>query len=54
VVGSGISGVALAYELVKTGFVVLSLEESQTPKYWSSFTNFREFAMNLASFLGGI
>jgi glycine/D-amino acid oxidase-like deaminating enzyme len=49
VVGSGIAGAALAYELVKTGFAVLLLEQYQTPQnatrysygglaYWSGST----------------
>ncbi|MEH2161313.1 MAG: FAD-binding oxidoreductase [Nostoc sp.] len=49
VVGGGIAGAALAYELVKTGFAVLLLEQYQTPQnatrysygglaYWSGNT----------------
>lgn len=49
VVGSGITGAALAYELLKTGFTVLLLEQSRVPKnatrysygglaYWSGTT----------------
>lgn len=49
VVGGGIAGAALAYELVKTGFAVLLLEQYQTPQnatrysygglaYWSGTT----------------
>jgi glycine/D-amino acid oxidase-like deaminating enzyme len=49
VVGGGIAGAALAYELVKTGFAVLLLEQHQTPQnatrysygglaYWSGNT----------------
>lgn len=49
VVGGGIAGAALAYELVKTGFAVLLLEQYETPQnatrysygglaYWSGTT----------------
>lgn len=49
VVGAGITGAALAYELAKTGFSVLLLEQNKTPQnatrysyggisYWSSTT----------------
>ena len=49
VVGGGMTGAALAYELAKTGFVVLLLEQHRTPQnatcysygglaYWSGTT----------------
>jgi glycine/D-amino acid oxidase-like deaminating enzyme len=49
VVGGGITGAALAYELVKTGFSVLLVEQNATPQnatrysygglaYWSGTT----------------
>lgn len=38
VVGGGIAGAALAYELVKTGFAVLLLEQYEAPQNaWIGF-----------------